>query len=62
MGLDRQCGLGIRKAVSPQEEGWGSASPAGGSWGGGRLGGEVAARSSVAREHPGIYLVHIMLI
>lgn len=41
---------GNQEGCEPWEEGPGSASPAGGSWGGGAgLGGEVATRPSVAR-------------
>lgn len=49
MGLNRQCGLGIRKAVSPGRRARAQPVLQEGPGVGGRLGGEVAARPSVAR-------------
>lgn len=61
MGLDRQCGLGIRKAVSPGRRA--GAQPV--LQEGPGVGGGWAGRWPPGRawpEHPGVYLVHIMLI
>ena len=65
MGLDRQCGLRIRKVVSPGRRAWTQPvlrqGPGVGVGVGGWLGGEVAAGRAWP-EHPSVYLVHIMLI
>lgn len=61
MGLDRQCGLGIRKVVSPGRKARTQPVLRQGPGVGGWLGGEVAAGRAWP-EHPSVYLVHIMLI
>lgn len=65
MGLNRQCGLGIRKALSAggrvQTQPVLQQGPGVGVGVGGWPGGEVAAGLAWP-EYPSVYLVHIMLI
>ena len=65
MGLNRQCGLGIRKALSAagrvQTQPVLQQGPRVGVRVGGWLDGEVASGRAWP-EHPSVYLVHIMLI